>query len=67
MVLNLIRGVIPDGYMYAYKSVLIFTIQSGNLNVILKKWHNENATVYQCTGIVLPHLQPAICKISILG
>ena len=67
MTLTLIRGAISDGYMYAYKSVLIFTIQSGNLNVTLKKCHNETATVYQFTGMILPNLQPAICKISILG
>ena len=46
---------------------LIFTIQSSNINVTLKKCHNETATVYQFTGMILPNLQPAICKISILG
>ena len=67
MTLTLIRGAISDGYMYAYKSVLIFNIQSGNLNVSLKKCHNETATVYQFIDMILPNLQPAICKISILG
>ena len=37
MTLTLIRGAISDGYMYAYKTVLIFTIQSRTINVILKK------------------------------
>ena len=67
MTLTLIRGAISDGYMYAYYSILIFTIQSGNLNVTLKNCHNETATVYQFTGMILPNLQPANCKISILG
>ena len=46
---------------------LSLLFNSGNLNVTLKKCHNEIATVNQFTGMVLPNLQPAICKISILG
>ena len=67
MTLTLIREVISDEYMYAYLSVLIFTFQSGNIKVTLKKWHNETAAVYLLTGMFLPNLQPSICKISILG
>ena len=32
-----------------------------------KIWHNGTAAVFHFTGMVLPNLQPAICKIIILG
>ena len=52
MTLTLIRGAISDGYVYAYKSVLFFSVKSGNIHDTWKTWHNETVATYQFTGML---------------